>query len=115
MEYEELYLSTTPLEEPCLQVGKATYEQMRHEACYYRDGLVIDYIDPSGIDPSELKIIIRRESHDFGDYPSVVLKFNANNPEAAEIAYDLEANEPNEWADLGLDKPTPQLNHLRGG
>lgn len=112
MAWDELYLSTVPIEEPCLQLSKATYDQMRQEAAAYRDALVKKF----NLDGREdIRIVVRTEHHDFGSYPVILVKYNEASIEAENLAYDIETNEPNTWAELGMTRPMPELDHLRGG
>lgn len=111
MAYDTLYLSTVPIEEPCLQVGRADYSQMRAEASAYRQALSKHFGLEEGF--LDLCIIVRQENHDFGAYPTVQVRYNENDPESVKMAFHIEANEPSTWEELGVEPPTPELNHLR--
>lgn len=115
MAYDTLYLSTVPIEEPCLQVGKADYSQMRLEAMAYAEGLRkffgLDNLNET--QHLDLAIIIRQENHDFGSYPSVQVRYDEDDEASVEKAFHIEANEPSTWEELGIEPPSPELNHLR--
>lgn len=108
-----LYLSTVPIEEPCLQVGKSDYAEMKAEAFEYIKALRLHFNVPSNFGDS-IQITLKRENHDYGSYPAVIVQFNDRDPEASELAYKIEAEEPRTWEELGMERPFPHLDYLRG-
>ena len=109
MAYDYLYLSTVPIEEPCLQVGKATYKQMADEARAYADALYSKFASGD----CDIDIRVKKESHDFGDYPAVVIRYNEDDPDAVTTAFEIESSEPLTWEELGMPRPFPELDSLR--
>lgn len=97
MANDYLYIGTVPSDEDCLQVGRATYEQMRAEAMYYAKALANKF--PS----DKITIRVKREEHDFGSYPAVIVEYNTDDPESVEQAFHIDANEPATWEELRVE------------
>lgn len=97
--FQEIYLGSSPADEDCVQVDSMNntyYRKMKKEILLYREQLLRMFPIPEHLLDS-VKYGISRESHDFGDYLALVIKYDDDIPEAVEYAFMIESNEPNEW------------------
>lgn len=93
---------TTPTNEPCLQVGKATWGEMVAEARRMIEVLEARFPD---LDLLEYRIV--RNPHDFGDYPSIRVRFEDTEEGWAQYNH-LESNWPRTWNDTAPVPYVPQ-------
>jgi hypothetical protein len=106
---DELFLSTTPVDEPCAQVGQQDYHhRTRLEARAFIGQLLRQFGEP----PPGAWYKVRACAHDFGTYHELVVRFDEASEEAVAFAYRLEDELPLHWDDqarqeLGL----PPLPH----
>jgi hypothetical protein len=97
---EELYLSTSPTNEECAQIGTSDYYKRASIECS-------EYIKQLkrifGQPPLESKFKIKHCPHDFGTYYEVVISFNESNDEESEYAYNVESNVPEYWDEIAKE------------
>ena len=91
---ESLELGSTPSGEDCVQVGSDSYFDLYiAEAKAYIDQLKRQFPNiPDGV-----SFGIKSFPHDFGTYHEVVVKYNEDNEEAINFAFDVENNTPEYW------------------
>lgn len=94
--FDELELGTTPTGEDCAQVGSKNYEystlaRMELKAFYHQ--LTRLFPNP----PAGVTFKTKSNPHDFGTYYDLAVKFDSNDEAAAEYAYNVENNTPEEW------------------
>jgi hypothetical protein len=92
-----IYIGTTPAEEPGLQLGLHSYGEMRQEALYYIAALKKKFPH------DKINLVVRREFHDFGEYPAVIIRYDDSDEESVNQAFNIEANEPSTWEELGVE------------
>ena len=98
-------LGPTPLEESCAQVGADNYfEQARKECRAY----IAQLRRVFGAEPEGARLVIRGNSHDFGTYYEVAVKYDCDDEKATRYAFKLEAEQPATWdaeakAELGIE------------
>jgi hypothetical protein len=46
---------------------------------------------------------VKREVHDFGEYPAVIIRYDDSDEESVNQAFNIEANEPSTWEELGVE------------
>lgn len=101
---EQLEIGPTPCAETCEQLGP-NYSPSRAKAeCRAYIGQLRRMF---GDEPKGAYLKIASNSHDFGTYYEVAVKFD-DNKEATDYAYTLESNSPEYWDDdarkeLGLE------------
>ena len=94
---DELFLSTTPVNEPCAQLGAQDYlRQTRAECRAFIGQLHRQFGEP----PSGAWLKVRRCPHDFGTYHELVVRFDDTNEQAVDFAYRLENDLPLHWDDI---------------
>ena len=100
MEYFEL--GTTPTEEKCVQVSKTEdyLPAMEKEANRFKEMLQTKFED---FILGDMHLTIKRNSHDFGTYLDVILRYDQDDYAQAECALYICNNLPKKWADI--EKP----------
>lgn len=88
---EYLELGSVPYDEDCPQVGYDSTDKLYAYVCVYAEQL--ERMFPKA------KIRVRRYNHDFGSYYEAIVKFNPNNEDEAEAAFEAEGNLPDLWDD----------------
>jgi hypothetical protein len=93
--YYQLELAcTTPHDEPCAQVGSFNYSSSsRAEA----RALINQLIRENGNPPEGVGFKIKSNPHDFGSYLDVVIRFDEDNEEQSDYAYQIEGAIPDKW------------------
>ena len=104
--YDYLEIGPTPCDEPCQQVGTPSYDPSlaRRECQAFAKQLRRQF----GEEPEGARIMVKANSHDFGTYHDVVVKFDASNNAAIAYAFKVEGECPAEWdetAKLELARP----------
>ncbi len=96
---ETIELGSAPVGEDCAQVGSDDYyERAPKECARYKQQLMKQYEAEHGQPlPEGAKLITKSNSHDFGTYYEVAIKFDEADEQAAEAAYWLESNLPEHW------------------
>jgi hypothetical protein len=95
MTVDYVTLGTTPVDEPCAQVGSPDYIRQAQAECVRFIDLLRDRFGP---EPLGARLGIKRFSHDFGDYIEVVCHYDTEETAAAEYAFRLEDELPERWA-----------------
>ena len=121
MAFDTLYIGSVPCEEDCAQVGLTHDAQTlnRIECKHYIQALRRVY----GNEPENTYFAIVGESHDFGTYYEVAVKYNDEDSTACELAYWIEDNLPVTWNDNAIlnresvpnDKPGILARHIQTG
>jgi hypothetical protein len=98
---ESLNIGCTPIEEPCAQVGQDDYARQAKLGCKALIGMFERlYPCPEG---AQAYLYTKSNSHDFGTYYEVEVKFDEEDPAACDWAYLLEAILPERWDAQALD------------
>ena len=87
---------TTPALEDCAQVGSRAYDYLdraRKEARVLID-LIRRVVGP---EPQGASLGTKLHEHDFGQYMTVVVRYDADNPAAVQFAYDCDDRLPDSW------------------
>ncbi len=100
MRYESFELDSTPSDESCLQVGKASQEALSAEARRFKHALQ-EYWS-SHPDYESVEIVVKRNPHEFGTYFNVEIRYN--NGRGASLAAAIESDSPKTWEELEGDK-----------
>jgi hypothetical protein len=88
-------IGPTPYEENCAQVGDLNYlELAKKELNAYRDQLYRMF--PSAYSKG-VSFIIKWFEHDFGTYGEVCIRWNTDDSNADDYAYEIERNLPGFW------------------
>lgn len=107
---ETLELGPTPPAESCQQIGTDTYDPQAARAECQRYIRALEH--HLGAPPQGARWTITRNAHDFGTYYEVALRFDDNNEELAEAAWNYHAraeNAPDTWAALESGMPVRTL------
>jgi hypothetical protein len=94
--YENLDIGPTPNGEDCAQVGNKIYDYCtlsKMENVAYAHQIARMFPDM----PQGLQIVRKGNSHDFGTYYEINLKWRDGDDEAAEYAYKIEGSCPENW------------------
>ena len=83
-------ISSTPFEEPCVQVGAADYPKWARIEC---QTLINQLRRVRGEEPEGAKLLIRSNPHDFGTYYEVACRYDEQNEAAVEYAFACENSE----------------------
>jgi hypothetical protein len=96
IEYFEL--GPTPCDEPCAQVGEEGYEIKARAECKRFITLLIKKF---GHPPDGSSYVVKSNSHDFGTYYEVAIKYNTNssNKNMMDYMFKVEDNLPYSWDD----------------
>ncbi|MHC5755442.1 MAG: hypothetical protein ACYTXF_33335 [Nostoc sp.] len=101
----ELEIGTVPAEEQCQQVGTPDYDAIsaKKECSIYKKYLQRLFPIPPTLE-DEVSYCIKSLPHDYGNYYEVAIKFNGENSEAVEFAYNVEAKSPLCWDATAIDE-----------
>lgn len=101
MTTEYITLGATPCDEDCAQVGKDNYSVQAKKECVAYIKQLWRILKSRGINEftAPIELVIKSNPHDFGNYLEVNCKFNSNNEEASDLAYELDACAPSNWDD----------------
>lgn len=101
---DELEIGTVPAEEQCQQVGTPNYDAIsaKKECRIYKQYLQRLFPIPQALE-EDLAYYIKSSAHDYGNYYEVAIKFNSENSEAVEFAYNVEAKSPLRWDEIALE------------
>lgn len=98
---EYMYIGETPHGEPCAQVGTENYMWLSRLECrLFVEQLLRQFGEP----PYGADIVVKLNSHDFGSYLSVEVKYDSDIEECVEYAYLVEQEAPEEWDDISRSK-----------
>jgi len=97
-------LGPVPCNEDCQQLGSPSYDPVAAKAECRR---FIDLIRATvGEPPDGASLIIKSNSHDFGTYYEVAVRYDDENETAADYAWHCESNCPSRWNGEGAKKWT---------
>lgn len=89
-----LTIGATPPGEECAQVGSdGYYERAKKECRAFLNQLKRQF----GDEPKGADLRVKGFSHDFGTYYEVVCYYDEESEEAADYAFRLESETPEEW------------------
>ena len=96
-----LHLGPTPCNEDCQQLGP-NYNAARamRESRVFIDQLQRHF----GTPPGDACFSVQHCNHDFGTYLEVAIKFNPNNEEEVDFAFNVENKAPHNWDQEALNK-----------
>lgn len=103
---EYIELGPVPSGENCEQVGENFDRSKAIRECNaYRNQLYRAF--PELRDHERIRLIIRSQSHDFGSYPEVAVRFSYDEEDDIDLAYRIDSEAPEFWdeearAELGL-------------
>lgn len=109
--YVEMTLGSSPTDETCVQLGTPNYEIRAHlELTAYRDQLYRLMAKSAKVRPSEFRLKIRENPHDYGIYLDLVAAFDADDEASSNLFEWLDHHTPDLWDDearafLGLAAP----------
>lgn len=88
MSYDFIYIGSAPCGEDCAQIGQEGFAERNRDECRrYIDALVDYYGEP----PLNAYYAIKAESHEFGTYREVVVRYDEECPEACDYAFKVES------------------------
>lgn len=96
-------LGSVPANESCVQLGDDDYHEKVHVECNaYKRQLLRMYKEAhNGANlPDDVRLITISNSHDFGTYHEVAVKFNDNIQECVDAAFWFEDNCPSHWDEI---------------
>lgn len=92
---------TTPLDEPCSQVGSDNYSRDSVLECrVLQRQLIREFGEP----PGGAHFYRKSNSHDFGTYHELCLKFDEDNEAHMEYFLKVDRNFPQEWDNDSLQE-----------
>ena len=95
-----LSLSSSPCDEPCVQLGSENYEaESLKECARYRDLLVKRFGGIDELDKRGVRFSTKSFPHEYGSYREVVVIFDDEDEDAVEAACHIENNLPQNWDD----------------
>jgi len=89
-----LELDTTPIDEPCAQVGSEDYSKNARLEC---KALAAQLIRVFGEPPAGTSYTVRSNPHDFGTYLELAIRFDDEDEVGSNYAYEVEGNLPQVW------------------
>ena len=92
-DFDTMSLGPTPSEEPCAQTGKHDPSINKMEVRAFINQLKRLYPNES----PNAYFIMERNEHEFGTYYEAAIKYNIDDEEASEFAYNVEHNTPEFW------------------
>jgi hypothetical protein len=94
IDIETVDIGSTPCDEPCAQVGTNNYRQlaMMEVKAFAKQCLRMFPNKPIGA-----KFVITNNPHDFGTYYDLGVKFNMDDEEAENYAYEVQNGMPSNW------------------
>jgi hypothetical protein len=93
---EQLSIGSSPWGESCAQLGTANYEAKARRECQAfvaQLGRHFETIRKTTV-PKGCTLYVKSNSHDYGTYYEVNVKYDDRDEEAMEAAYWLEGNRP---------------------
>lgn len=97
-------LGSSPANESCVQTTDPNYSELgRAECLRYRDLLAASYRAAHGGKASPADLRLKANSHDFGMYYEIAVRFDDHDPAQVEAAYWFEENAPTYWEPLLWD------------
>jgi hypothetical protein len=91
---DKLFIGPVPCNEECEQVGDNYDPSKARAECNRFINLIVEKM---GVPPEGASLLVARESHDFGSYYEVAVRFDDSYPDAIEWAFNVEANAPMNW------------------
>jgi len=108
MAFDTLYIGSVPCDEDCAQIGLTHDAQTlnRIECKHYIQALRRVY----GNEPADTYFAIVGQSHDFGTYYEVVIKYEDRDEAACDYAYKVESGLAT-WAEAQMEAPVLYGTH----
>jgi hypothetical protein len=94
---DELHLGPTPAEEACEQVGPNYDPARARKECREFINQIRRQL---GEEPEGAQLKITLNTHDFGTYRDVVVRYDVNDQKAREYAWRCENETPMEWDEV---------------
>lgn len=92
---QPITIGAAPSEESCAQVGRSNYaEDSKLECRVFRRQILRCHPIPND---AKASLVITSESHDFGTYREVAVRFDDQDEIATDYAFTLERNGPTQW------------------
>jgi hypothetical protein len=95
MSQEIMTIGPAPCEESCAQVGEADYDERSRRECRVFQRM-LERLFPVADDVAA-RFVVKSSPHDFGSYREVCVRYDTSDARACELAYEAEANGPDEW------------------
>jgi hypothetical protein len=89
-----LPLGPTPSDEACAQVGTADYQAQAIHECRRFIALLRHTF---GGEPQGARLAVKAFAHDFGTYYEVICRFDPDDQEAVDYAWQCEGHAPATW------------------
>lgn len=93
---ETLYLGSSPVEEPCAQVGQYGYYPLAKAECDRYQALIVKKFGPP---PEGAVLHVKEYHHDYGSYLELVLDFDPDSVDQRDYAAALDNEGPLRWDD----------------
>lgn len=95
-----MFLGSAPADEECAQVGTDEYADRARVECIAYKKQIARLVAAAGKEiPAKAAIITKGQSHDYGTYYEVAVRFDDNDADACDFAYWLEEHMPGKWDD----------------
>lgn len=94
-----LEISSTPNDEPCIQVGAEDYAKFSKLEC---EALIAQIRRQFGAEPEGVRLFRKACPHDFGTYYEVAIEFEEGSEEQQEYAYRVEGQTSENWDEEAL-------------
>lgn len=99
---DEIDIGPSPAMEDAVQLGAPDYQR---DARTQSRAFIEAIRKVCGREPEGARLRITSNSHEFGTYYSVAVKFDAENEAAVEYAMKVEAQAPGTWEEAGMTDP----------
>jgi hypothetical protein len=95
---EVVELESSPVDEPCAQVGAENYGIIAYRECtVYKEQLKRVYVAARGELPKGFTLFIKTTNHEFGERHEVAAKFDSKDRACLDAAFWLQDNLPLKW------------------
>ena len=95
-----LEIGPTPAEEDCEQLGPNYDPEKARAECKRFIAAIRATVGP---EPEGARLVIRPNSHDFGTYYEVAVRFDSDSEQAEDYAYRVETGAPSRWIESPQD------------
>lgn len=102
--FDYVYLGPAPSDENCAQLGQEGFEERaRREIRAYMNQINRFILSCGKAIPEGCRIVRKTESHDFGTYSEVAVRYDIDDEKSVDFAFWLESNVPQKWDTQAFD------------